>query len=83
MAKLSEIISQGIDIHLYDGKSKRIVMKKTKNGWATLKDSSGEKGAKKGPGKSVVLKEDPVRYIKKLYANQYKIVSPADVRLDW
>jgi len=83
MPKLSEIIAQGKDIHLYDGRSKRIVMKKNKDGWTTLKDSGGSKGAKKGTSKSVVLKEDPIRYLKKLYASQYKIITPANVEIDW
>jgi hypothetical protein len=58
------------------------MMKKMKDGWITQKDDGNSK-ANKGTSKSVVLKEDPVRYIKKLYASQYKIMSPADVQLDW
>jgi hypothetical protein len=68
MVKLSELIAEGKDIHLFNGRDKKIVMKRTKDGWASLKDSgSNSTGAKKGTSKPVLLKEDPVRYIKKLY----------------
>ncbi|MCL2712277.1 MAG: hypothetical protein FWD37_03245 [Methanomassiliicoccaceae archaeon] len=82
MAKLSELISKGAEIRLSNGKNKNILIKPSKNGWTTRKDDLNNK-ANRGKTGSVVLKEDPVRYIKKLYANQYKIVSPADVQLDW
>jgi len=82
MTKLSELIAQGKDIRLSNGKKKNILMRKMKDGWITQKDDGNNK-ANKGTSKSVVLKEDPVRYIKKLYASQYKIMSPADVQLDW
>ena len=82
MTKLSELIAQGKEIRLSNGKNKNILMKKMKDGWTTQKDDLSSK-ANKGTSKSVVLKEEPVRYIKKLYASQYKIVSPANVQLDW
>jgi hypothetical protein len=81
MPKLSELISEGKEMRFSNGKKKNIVMKKTKDGWTTQKDDQSK--AKKGTSKSVILKEDPVRYIKKLYASQYKIVSPMNVQIDW
>ena len=78
MVKLSEIIAEGKDIHLSNGKQKNIVMKKTKHGWVSQKAESG-KGAKK----PATLKEDPMVYVKRLYNNQYKITSPSNVELDW
>ena len=81
MPKLSEVIAEGKEIRLSNGKGKNILMKKNKDGWTTRKDEPSNK-ANKGTSKSVVLKEDPYRYVKKLYASQYKITSPADVRLD-
>jgi len=82
MTKLSELISEGKEIRLSNGKGKNILMKKTKDGWTSRKDDQSNK-QNKGTSKSVILKEEPVRYIKKLYASQYKIVSPANVELDW
>jgi len=82
MPKLSELISEGKEIRLSNGKKKNIVMKRNKNGWISQKDDGNSK-ANKGTSSSVLLKEDPVRYIKRLYAYQYKIVSPANVQLDW
>ena len=82
MVKLSELISNGDEIRLSNGKKKNIIMKKTKNGWVTHKDDLTTKQSK-GTSKSVLLKEEPMRYIKKLYASQYKITSPQDVQIDW
>ncbi|MCL1984369.1 MAG: hypothetical protein FWG58_03090 [Methanomassiliicoccaceae archaeon] len=82
MPKLSELISEGKDIHLSDGKQKNIVIRRTKNGWTSNKEETSNR-SKKGTSKSILLKEDPIRYVKKLYANQYKIVSPSGVTLDW
>ena len=82
MPKLSELISEGKEIRLSNKKNKNIVMKKTKNGWTTQKDDLNNK-ANRGTSGSVILKEEPMRYIKKLYASQYKIVSPANVKIDW
>ena len=82
MPKLSELISEGKEIRLSNKKNKNIVMKKTKNGWTTQKDDLNNK-ANRGTSSSVILKEEPMRYIKKLYASQYKIVSPANVKIDW
>jgi hypothetical protein len=81
MPKLSEVIAQGKEIRLSNGKQKNIVMRKTKDGWVTHKDDGNNK-ANRGTSKSVLLKEDPKRYVKKLYASQYKITSPANVQLD-
>jgi len=81
MPKLSELISQGKEIRLSNGKQKNIVMKKTKDGWTTRKDDLNNK-ANRGTSKSVLLKEDPMRYVRKLYASQYRITSPADVQLE-
>ena len=78
MSKLSELISEGRDIYLSNGKDKNIVMKRTKDGWISQKATSG-KGGKKGS----VLKEDPMIYVKRLYSHQYKITSPSNVQLDW
>ena len=82
MSKLSELIAEGKEIRLSNGKKKNIIMRKMKDGWISHKDDGNNK-SNKGTSKSVVLKEEPVRYIKKLYANQYKIVSPSNVQLDW
>jgi len=81
MPKLSDIIAQGAEIRLSNGKGKNILMKKMKDGWTSRKDDQSNK-ANKGTSKSVVLKEDPFRYVKKLYASQYKIVSPAGVTIE-
>jgi len=78
MAKLSEIIAEGREIYLSNGKQKNIVMKRTKNGWISQKAESG-KGAKR----PAVLKEDAIVYVKRLYGYQYKITSPSNVQLDW
>jgi len=78
MPKLSEIIAEGKEIYLSNGKNKNIMMKRTKDGWISQKAESG-KGAKKGS----VLKEDPIVYVKRLYNYQYKITSPSNVQLDW
>ena len=82
MPKLSEIIAQGVEIRLSNGKGKNILMKKMKDGWTSRKDDQNNK-ANKGTSKSILLKEDPKRYIRKLYASQYKVVSPTSVELDW
>ena len=82
MPKLSEVIAQGKEIILSNGKQKNIKMKRTKDGWASQKYDESNK-VNKGTSKSIILKEDPKRYIRKLYASQYKIVSPAPVELDW
>ncbi|MDR2866160.1 MAG: hypothetical protein LBV13_01980 [Methanomassiliicoccaceae archaeon] len=82
MPKLSELIAEGKEIRFSNGKQKNILMKKTKNGWTTQKDDASNK-VNKGTSKSVILKEEPMRYIKKLYASQYKIVSPSGVQIDW
>jgi hypothetical protein len=82
MPKLSELIAEGKDIRFSNGKNKNILMRKMKDGWTSQKDDASNK-VNKGTSKSVVLKEEPIRYIKKLYASQYKITSPANVELDW
>jgi hypothetical protein len=82
MPKLSELISEGKEIRLSNRKKKNIVMKRTKNGWTSQKDDAGNK-ANRGTSGSILLKEEPMRYIRRLYAYQYKIVSPANVQLDW
>ncbi|MCL1904746.1 MAG: hypothetical protein FWG19_01310 [Methanomassiliicoccaceae archaeon] len=82
MPKLSELISEGQEIRLSNGKQKNIIMKRTKNGWTSNKEELSNR-SKKGTSKSILLKEDPIVYVKKLYANQYKIVSPSGVTLDW
>ncbi|MCL2607637.1 MAG: hypothetical protein FWD92_03670 [Methanomassiliicoccaceae archaeon] len=82
MQRLSELISEGREIRLSNGKQKNIVMRKTKNGWTSQKDDSSNK-VNKGSSKSVLLKEDPIRYVRRLYSLQYKITSPSNVQLDW
>ena len=82
MQKLSELISQGREIRLSNGKQKNIVMRMTKNGWVSQKDDMNNK-VNKGSSRSVLLKEDPVRYVRRLYSLQYKITSPSNVQLDW
>ncbi|MCL2143848.1 MAG: hypothetical protein FWH44_06305 [Methanomassiliicoccaceae archaeon] len=82
MPKLSELIAEGAEIRLSNGKQRTILMKRTKNGWITQKGTTDNK-ANKGRIGSVILKEEPKRYIRKLYASQYKIVSPSNVQLDW
>ena len=82
MPKLSELIAQGKEMQFSNGKGKNIAMRKTKNGWTTQKGSNDNR-ANKGTSKSVLLKEDAMRYVRKLYAAQYKIVSPSNVQLDW
>jgi hypothetical protein len=82
MLKLTELIAEGKEIRLSNGKGKNILMRKMKDGWTSQKDDASTK-QNKGTSKSVVLKEEPVRYIKKLYASQYKITSPSNVQLDW
>jgi hypothetical protein len=82
MPKLSELIAQGKEIRLTNSrKNKNIMMKRTKDGWITQKYDEGNK-ANRGPSGSVLLKEDPKRYIKKLYASQYRIFYPEGVELD-
>jgi hypothetical protein len=78
MPKLSEMIAEGKEIHLSNGKGKDLVVRKTKNGWISHKSAAG-----KGGKRQDVLKEDTMIYIKRLYSYQYKIVSPSDVELDW
>ena len=79
---MTELIAQGKEIRFSNGKNKNILMRRTKDGWTSQKDDQSNK-VNKGTSKSVLLKEEPMRYIKKLYASQYKIVSPSDVQLDW
>jgi hypothetical protein len=81
MPKLSEVIAAGKEIRLSNGKGKNILMKKMKDGWTSRKDDQSAK-ANRGTSKSVVLKEDAFRYVKKLYASQYRIVSPDNVTLE-
>jgi hypothetical protein len=84
MLKLSELIAQGVEIRLSNGKNKNILMKRTKDGWTSRKDDQNNKvNRRAGASKSILLKEEPMRYIKKLYGSQYKIVSPENVELDW
>jgi hypothetical protein len=82
MPKLSELISEGKEIRLSNGKNRNILMRRTKDGWTTRKDDASNKANRGSSKGSFILKEDPVRYIKKLYASQYKIVSPAGVQID-
>jgi len=82
MQKLSELISEGREIRLSNGKQKNIVMRMTKNGWVSQKDDLNNK-VNKGSSKSVLLKEEPMRYVRRLYSLQYKITSPSNVQLDW
>ena len=57
-------------------------MRMTKNGWVSQKDDLNNK-VNKGSSKSVLLKEEPMRYVRRLYSLQYKITSPSNVQLDW